>query len=96
MKQKDFIHLFSLGCYILSRNMIVFISGLFTFVCYSLKTRYDILNEYFRINFDTVNYETNLEVSTLCDMIDIFELCHSYLTSSIKTINLTCSLLVLL
>ena len=96
VKQKDFIHLFSLGCYILSRNMIAFLSGLFTFVCYSLKTRYDILNEYFLINFDTVNYETNLEVSTLCDMIDIFELCHSYLTSSIKTINLTCSLLVLL
>lgn len=93
-EQKDFIHLFCLGCYIVSRDMTAFLSGLFTFVCYSLKTRYDILNEYFRKNFEAFNFETQLEVSKLCEMIDIFELCHSYLTSSIKTINLTCSLLV--
>lgn len=94
-KQKDFSHLFCLGCYIVSRDMTAFLSGLFTFVCYSLKTRYNILNEYFRINFGAVNFETDLDVPTLCELIDSFELCHNYLTSSIKTINLTCSLLVL-
>lgn len=93
-KQKDFIHLFCLGCYILCRDMTAFLSGLFTFVCYSLKTRYDILNEYFQINFEVQNFETDLDVSTLCEMIDSFELCHSYLTSCIKVINRTHSLLV--
>lgn len=93
-KQKDFTHLFSLGCYIMSRDMTAFLSGLFTFVCYSLKTRYDILNEYFEINFEALNFKTNLDVLTICEMIDNFELSHSYLTSCIQIINLTCSLLV--
>ena len=94
--ERDFVHLFCLGCYVLSMDITCFLSGLFAFVCYSLKTRYDILNEYFRKNFEGFSLETNLEVSTFCKMIDIFELCHSYLTSAIKTINLTCSLLVFL
>lgn len=88
--ERDFVHLISLGSYVLCSQMTVIIGYQFIFFCGCLKSRFEILLRNIEDHFSFLSQKeilSNMELLKTLHLINKIYVCHTTLNKILKNIN---------